>query len=326
MMDEATNQADPPLAACMAIAGVGLLGASLGLALKERKLCRRVIGIGRADSPSLAQAREIGAIDEGFTDPQAAAEAQIVVLATNVGLFPDLMRRMGPVLAPGTLVTDVGSTKVQVMRWAARYLPAAVDFIGSHPMAGSEKRGPLAAKPDLFNNAICLLCPPPARGRGRGTPARIHAAMTRTQSMWRNIGMQTRQLPPEAHDAWVAAISHLPHAAAMAVVLSAARTPDAFPAVAGGFLDTTRIAGGDAAMWADIFLTNRGPVRREIGNIIRELKQLQAAIAGNDRPKVLAMLEQAREMRGRIAAARAAAKLPAGDAPASSPAGAQGDL
>ncbi len=294
------------VAETIAIVGVGLLGASLGLAIKKAGLCGRVIGIGRADSPSLEQARRIGAIDEGFVDPAVGvAGAQMVVLAANVGQFPAIMDQLRPALAPGALVTDVGSTKMQVMRWAARHLPNTCDFIGSHPMAGSEKRGPLAARADLYQDALCLLCAPAVRGRGSATPSRISAAMQKVEALWKGIGMRTLQIDARGHDSWVAAISHLPHAVAVATVLAAARTPQAFPAIAGGFMDTTRVAGGDPAMWADIFLTNRGPARREITEMIRNLKKLQAAISGNDRPRVLDILQQARTLRADIAASRA---------------------
>ncbi len=302
-----TTLQNAAIAETIAIVGVGLLGASLGLAVKKAGLCGRVIGIGRADSPSLEQAKQIGAIDEGFVDPAAgAATAQIVVLAANVGQFPALMDQLRPALAPGALVTDVGSTKVRVMRWAARHLPDTCDFIGSHPMAGSEKRGPLAARADLYQNALCLLCAPVVRGRGNATPSRISAAIAKADALWRGIGMRTLQLDARQHDSWVAAISHLPHAVAVATVLAAARTPQAFPAIAGGFMDTTRVAGGDPAMWADIFLTNRGPARREITEMIRNLKKLQSAISSNDRARVLDILQQARTLRADIAASRAA--------------------
>lgn len=298
---------NPPVAETIAIVGVGLLGASLGLAIKKAGLCGRVIGIGRAESPSLEQAKQIGAIDEGFVDAAAgASNAQIVVLAANVGQFPALMDQLRPALARGALVTDVGSTKMQVMRWAARHLPNSVDFIGSHPMAGSEKHGPLAARADLYQDALCLLCAPAVRGRGRATPARISVAMEKAEALWRGIGMRTLRLDARQHDSWVAAISHLPHAVAMGTVLAAARTPQAFPAIAGGFMDTTRVAGGDPTMWADIFLTNRGPVRREITEMIRNLKKLQAAISGNDRARVMELLEQARALRADIATSRSA--------------------
>ena len=302
------NQTGRAVADCIAIVGVGLLGASLGLALKRARLCQKVVGIGRAGSPSLAQALEMGAIDDGHTDAATGvAGAQIVILATNVGQFPTLMDQIRTALAAGTLVTDVGSTKKQVMRWAAKFLPKTVDFIGSHPMAGSEKRGSLAARADLYQNALCLLCPPPIRGRGACTPLRVGAALAKTEIFWQSIGMKTMQLPAQRHDQWVAAISHLPHAAALATVLAAARTPEAFPAIAGGFLDTTRVAGGDPTLWADIFLTNQQPVRKEIGELIRQLKNLQSAIARNDRAAILVLLERAHELRNSIAAQRAVA-------------------
>ena len=282
----------------VAIIGVGLLGASLGLAVKKRKLARQVIGIGRPGSPSLKIALKLGAVDKITTDPAAVSQCDLVVLAMNVGLFSKIFQQISPHLAAGALVTDVGSTKQQVMRWAARDLPRRAVFVGSHPMAGSEKRGPQFARGDLYQNALCLICPPQIRSQNSKYQTQ---AVDRVENFWKSLGMRTHKIDPVLHDKWVAAISHLPHAAASALVLHAiAEHPEAYIAVAGGFLDTTRIASGDPAMWTDIFLTNRRALLASLKDFSRILRKLQTAIRRGDSAAVNKFLTQARQTREKI--------------------------
>ncbi len=287
---------------CVSIIGVGLLGASLGLALKQRALAGRVVGVGRAGSDSLSIALRRQAIDIAQTDPaQAVREASLVVLATSLGQFPAIFERISEALPTGALVTDVGSTKTQVMHWAAQELPDHVDFIGSHPMAGSEKRGPQFARPDLFENAVCLVCPPPIQARGPRTEQRVESATNRVEALWRAVGMNTRRLDARRHDQWVASVSHLPHAVATALVLAASETPQALSAIAGGFLDTTRIASADPVIWADIFLTNKPAVMNQLTVFIRRLRTLQTAIRRGDQAVIADLLQQAKTTRDTLA-------------------------
>ena len=281
---------------CVTIIGVGLLGASLGLAMKHHGLAARVNGVGRVGSPSNQRALEIGAIDQAFTDPAAAVpESDLVILASNVGQFPALMAAIAPALKRGALVTDVGSTKQQVMKWAAKLLPGTVDFIGSHPMTGSEKRGPENARADLYRDALCLICPPKLRGRGAFTGSRVSEAAEKIEQFWRAMAMRTHQLDARRHDQWVALISHIPHAAACMIALVAGRNEDAGTAIAGGFVDTTRVASGDPAMWTDIFLTNRVEVNRNLSVAIQSLRKLQLAIGRGDQQAVLEFLQTAKQ-------------------------------
>ena len=278
------------------IIGVGLLGASLGLAIKQHGLAKRVLGVGRAGSPSNQRALDIGAIDQAFTDPAAAVtESDLVVLAANVGQFPTLMAAIAPALKSGALVTDVGSTKQQIMKWAGKLLPGTIDFIGSHPMAGSEKRGPENARADLYHDALCLICPPKRRGRGAFTGSRVLAATEKMERFWRAIGMRTQQLDSLQHDQWVALISHIPHAAACVTALVAGRNADAGVAIAGGFVDTTRVASGDPGMWTDIFLTNRVEMNRNLNVAMQTLRKLQVAIRRGDQPAVREFLQTAKQ-------------------------------
>jgi len=150
----------------LSILGVGLLGGSIGLAVKRGATGERVVGYGHRAS-TLEEALRVGAIDHGTTDVgEAVRGAELVVLCTPVGLFEELLEEMGPALAPGTLVTDVGSTKRSVVAAAERILPKGVHFVGSHPMAGSEKRGVQFASADLFEGAVCIVTPTERSDRG----------------------------------------------------------------------------------------------------------------------------------------------------------------
>jgi prephenate dehydrogenase len=281
------------------IIGVGLLGASLGLALKQRGMAGRVVGVGRANSPSLRVALDRRAIDEAQTDAAVAVKnSDLVVLCTPVRQFPETLRAIAPALQPGTIVTDVGSTKQQVMQWAADMLPKSVHFVGSHPMAGSEKRGPESAKADLYDGALCLIC----------TDFPLEAAAIRIVEMWTRIGMRTQVISPELHDLWVAAVSHLPHAAAFSLVNAAALVPDALPVAAGGFIDSTRVASSDVQMWTDIFLTNQNDVVAMMNRYIGVLEDLRDAIEHGEEDSIRNFLTKAKEKRDDLIRHRNAAK------------------
>jgi prephenate dehydrogenase len=290
------------------IIGCGLLGASLGLALRKQHLATLITGVGRHGSPSVSIARQRGAIDRATTDPAPAVRgerfsgeditpppADLIVLCTPVGQFPDMFRRLAPALAPGALVTDVGSTKAQIIRWAAELLPPHAHFIGSHPMAGSEKSGPQSARDDLFQNAVCLVCPPPTGP---------NPAFDRISALWQALGMRIIPCDPDQHDRWVAAVSHLPYALAATLVTTAAKDPAALETAAGGFTDTTRIASGDIAMWTDILLTNRQAILDVIGAFQQDLSLLRAAIDRGDEPAIRAFLTAAKTARDTFIAQR----------------------
>jgi prephenate dehydrogenase len=194
-------------------------------------------------------------------------------------MFPEMMEKLAGSLKAGAIVTDVGSTKAQVMAWAKKFLPRG-SFVGSHPMAGSEKSGPAAAREDLYDGAVCLMC--------------AGANAKRVEDMWRAVGMKTAWMDAKKHDKVVAGISHLPHAAAFALAATVGKWPESFVAAGGGFCDTTRIAGSDVAMWRDIFLSNTKEVVKAIDAMEKELAGLKKAIAGG----------RAKEIEKRIAKAR----------------------
>jgi prephenate dehydrogenase len=207
----------------------------------------------------------MGAIDAFFDDPaQAVGEAQLVILCTPVGEFERILQAIAPALKPGAMVTDVGSTKRSVVAAAQRLLPASVHFVGSHPMAGSEKRGVEFARADFFANAACLITP---------TPQTDPAALEGVEGFWKELGMRIVRLSPAEHDRLLAEMSHLPHALAAALVTM--QEAQGLALAGKGFLDTTRIAAGDGGIWRDILWDNRDNLRGAIQRLREELSQVE---------------------------------------------------
>jgi len=278
----------------VAIIGVGLLGGSIGLALRAAGFTGRRVGIGRRRS-SLDKALACDAVDEVTLDPaRGVAEAQLVILGTPIGAFESLLRQIAGGLAPGTYVTDVGSTKAQVVRTARRLLPAGVRFVGSHPMAGSEKTGVEFARADLFEDALCLVTPT------RSTPAEDVQAICR---FWQALGGRTVTLSPQQHDKLLARISHLPHVAAAALVRLAGKQ-NAIELAGPGFQDTTRIASGNAAMWTDILRTNAKPIQQALDGLIAELMKIRRHLERNDAEAIEKWLADGKDTRDRWMARR----------------------
>ena len=277
----------------LSILGVGLLGGSIGLAVKEALSGCEVVGYGHRAS-TLDEALRMGAIDRSAaTASEAVKGADFVVLCTPVGLFPTILREIGPALAPGALVTDVGSTKRSIVAAAEQTLPAGVHFVGSHPMAGSEKRGVQFATADLFQDAVCITTP---------TPATSPEALGKTEEFWGRLGMEVYRLSPEEHDRRLADISHLPHALAAALV---AMQDDASLRLVGkGFVDVTRIAAGDGGLWRDILVDNRDNLRDSIGRLQQHLDTLISRLDAADAEGVKDWLDTAAARRQALAMGR----------------------
>ena len=276
----------------LSVLGVGLLGGSLGLAAKAELSGCRVIGYGHR-AATLEQALKTGAIDEGYDDPARAVQgADLVVLCTPVGLLPDLLSRIAPALDARSVVTDVGSTKATVVRAAERQHPG-MRFVGSHPMAGSEKRGVQFAQPDLFRQAVCITTPTEQTDRD---------ALEQTESFWRRLGMRVRRLPPDVHDRLICDVSHLPHALAAALVTL--QQDDALDLAGKGFLDATRIAGGDGGLWRDILLDNRENLAASIDRLRESLDALQSMLHPDRADDLRAWLDQAADRRRAVQESR----------------------
>lgn len=270
----------------LSILGVGLLGGSIGLACRSALKNCEIIGYGhRADS--LEAALRLGVIDRATDDlADAVRGADLVILCTPVGLFGDILRRIGPALKPGALVTDVGSTKRSVVAEAEKWLPKGVHFVGSHPMAGSEKRGVQFARADLFVDALCILTP---------TEKTDTAAVGRIEEFWRLLGMRTSRMSALEHDRLVGMVSHVPHAVAAGLVRM---QPEEAMRLAGkGFFDTTRIAGGDGGLWRDILLDNADNVREGIVRLQGELAELVKKLDEKDAKGLVEWLDRAAKLR-----------------------------
>jgi prephenate dehydrogenase len=270
----------------LSILGVGLLGGSIGLAVRNRIKNCRVVGYGHRRE-TLQAALEMGALDEAFDDPGAAVGgADLVILCTPVGLLSPLLEQIAPSLADGAIVTDVGSTKRTVVEAGEKLLPGGVHFVGSHPMAGSEKRGVQFARADLFEKAVCITTP---------TPRTDPTALARVETFWQTLGMRTTRLSPDRHDQLLADVSHLPHVLAAALV--SMQEDAAFNLCGKGFLDVTRIAGGDAALWRDILLDNRDNVLLSVKRLSEPLRELEVLLETNQSDALEAWLKSAAERR-----------------------------
>lgn len=246
------------------IIGVGLLGGSIGMGLRAAGVDCRLTGFGHRRS-TLDRAIEFGAIDRAADSiADAVSNADLVILCTPVGTFEAMLREIASHLPTGCIVTDVGSTKRSVVRLADAILPPTAHFVGSHPMAGSEKRGVEYARADLCTRALCILTP---------TACSDRAAVETVEKFWRSLAMHTVRMSPEEHDAALADVSHLPHLLAGAMLMMQAE--GSLPLAGKGFMDTTRIAGGDAGLWRDIILDNRDNVKASLTRLQTQLASLQ---------------------------------------------------
>ena len=268
------------------IVGVGLLGGSAALAAKAHDPRVMVAGVGRRQV-SLDAALAVGAIDTAhFEVADAVADADLVILATPVGAFKTHLEAMAPALRPETMVTDVGSTKAGVVRTGQRVLGRGGQFVGSHPMAGSEFKGVAYSRADLFAGATCIVTPT------GDTPEDLIA---RIEGFWQTLGMRTVRMTPSAHDHAIGRVSHLPHALASLLMLLPSRAD--LDVSANGFRDTTRLAGGDPEMWRDIFLTNRVAVLGAIEKFSHSLVELRDLIDRGDADGIEELLARAKARR-----------------------------
>jgi prephenate dehydrogenase len=270
----------------LTIVGVGLIGGSIGLAAKRRGLVERVVGVGRQPD-SLDRARAVGAIDEGCLDLAAALrQADVAVFCTPVDRIAEQVLTGAASCPPGALLTDAGSTKAAIVAAVDGRLPPGVAFVGSHPLAGSEKRGPEHADADLFQDRLTVVTP---------TRHSDPAAVERTVAFWRALGSRVRLLSPEEHDQALALTSHLPHlvAAALAGILP----PELRDLTATGFRDTTRVAAGDPSLWTGIFAQNRAAVLAALQTLAGRLAEFRSALEDGDRQALDTLLAQAKKVR-----------------------------
>ena len=281
----------------LVVLGVGLIGGSFALALRRSGAATRVVGVGR-DRANLDAALRRGildralALDEDWT--AELADADLVLLATPVGQMPSLFARMAAHLGAGTVITDAGSTKQDVIAAARSHLGRALArFVPGHPIAGTERSGAAAALDALFREKQVVLTP---------VAETDAAALARVSECWTRCGAIVRRLDAARHDAIFAAVSHLPHALAFALVAELAARPDAdecFEFAGSGFRDLTRLASGHPGMWRDVCLANREALQREIAAYRRRLAGLDALLGAADGEKLLGLFERARAARER---------------------------
>jgi prephenate dehydrogenase len=255
----------------VAIVGVGLIGGSVGLALRERGLAERVIGVGR-DATRLAVAERTGALDSWTTDlARCAAEADVVVVCTPVTQIARDAVRTAECGPEHLLVTDAGSTKRAIVEAVERHPRGRAMFVGAHPIAGSERKGVAFARGDLFEGRVCVLTPTERTARDR---------IDRACAFWSGLGCRVVEMEPKAHDEALAFTSHLPHAVAAAL---AATVPAEYIHLgAGAYRDGTRVANADAALWAPIFRENRAAVQNALALFHEELAAFEAALESDD--------------------------------------------
>lgn len=275
----------------VAIVGTGLVGGSIGLGLRSAGYPGRIVGVGRR-AETVRRAAALGCIDEPTTDLAEAVRGDtnvLVVLATPLGAFEQVLTALADLSGDGVVITDVGSTKEQVCATAGRLLPDPSRFVGSHPMAGGERHGPDQAVADLFVDKPCIVTDEP------GTDSSVVAVV---ESLWRTLRMRPIRMTPAEHDRKAALISHLPHAIAALIVQVACRS-DALGLASTGFLDTTRIASGDPNVWLDVFATNRQAMLDAIDAFGSDLAQFRQMLESGDRAGLFDLLARCRLQRDR---------------------------
>jgi prephenate dehydrogenase len=276
----------------ISIIGVGLLGGSLGLAIRERKLAARVEGFVRREE-AMAECETLAVVDRASNDlASVLADADFVVVCTPVEHMKALLEPVKSSIKPGAVLTDVGSVKVCVVNELESLANSVgAHFIGSHPMAGGEKVGAAESRTDLFQHAVCALTP---------TAASDFTALNRVNNFWNALGMRVVQLPPQLHDQLVCRASHLPHLVASVLadyVLDPKFPEEQRQLCANGFRDTTRVASGPVEMWRGILSENRGNLSADIDAMIGKLTALKSALSANDSDAIESLLKSGHDRR-----------------------------
>ncbi|GMT43051.1 MAG: prephenate dehydrogenase [bacterium] len=275
------------------IIGVGLIGGSIARALKTCSLAGRIVGCGRSRE-NLDTALELGIIDQKAPPEEAVKNADIIFLCTPVLSILPMLRKIAPRIKPGALVTDAGSTKKEIVEGAQKIAGGDFVFIGSHPIAGTEKSGAASSSENLFDGRKCIITPAP------DTPS---DALRKLKAFWERAGMETSVMDPEIHDRVFGAVSHLPHmvvAALVNAVLNEDRGDELLEYAAGGFKDFTRIASSPPDMWSDIALSNAGPLEDLIGKVKNQLDSIEAAIRAKDKNRLLEIFGKSRKFRQKL--------------------------
>ena len=266
----------------VAIIGTGLIGGSLALAIKKKKLAKVVIGVSR-HRRTLVLAKRCHAIDIGAQDFNIIKDADLIIFATPVNTILEISPLISRIAKAEAVVTDVGSTKKEIVSELTKLFPR---YIGSHPLAGSEKRGIVSANANLFQDSLCLLTP---------TPSTHQPSIKKVKKLWKALGARVVLLNPSLHDKILSFISHLPHLIVFSLMSSVPKRYLKF--TAAGFKDTTRIASSDARLWSDIFMTNRSSLLKALGEFEKNLTKIKTAIKKKNTPGLEVILKKAKRSR-----------------------------
>ena len=277
------------------IYGVGLMGGSVGLALKRAGFHGKVVGLGRRWS-SLKNAIDRHAVDTATLDfAEALTNADLLLISTPVDVIPAIAKEAIEHARSGCIITDVGSTKGQLVGEIEEFMPEDIHFVGAHPMAGSHRTGVAAADASLFDGSLCIVTPTESTNSG---------AVDVVSELWRMMGARAESMSPQDHDFLIAAASHLPHVVActLAEVVGGVENHRgrAIDFAATGFADTTRIASGSPEVWKDILLQNANMVSSMLDRFEKQLAEMRKALDSKDEEKIIEKLEQAKRIRDSI--------------------------
>jgi len=271
------------------IVGVGLMGGSLGMAIKKHGLAKEVMGMAQKKE-TLDEAIKLKAIDTGETDvKKAVRNADLVILATPVNLIIKLITTINPYLRRGCIVTDMGSAKAEIVETAEKKLTNPGLFVGSHPLVGSEKKGVIYSHVDMYENAECIITPTKSSNR---------AAVEKVKQFWTKLGSNIKIMTPEEHDEVLAFTSHLPHILAFSMMEA---IPNKYlENVSQGFKDTTRIAASSPQMWNDICMSNSKNIVHSLDELVKYLSILRKSITDRDEKSLTSHFVAAKEKRDAI--------------------------
>jgi len=276
------------------VAGVGLIGGSMALAMKRLKLADEIVGVGRG-AENLKEAVSLGIIDRYTHEmEEAVSGAELIVLATPVKAMAELVRKSRGRLKQGAIITEVGSTKVKMIREILPLLQERVEFVPAHPIAGKEKSGAKYSDPEIFRERWTIIVP-----SGKSSDA----AILKVKELWLMLGAKVEVMSAEIHDRILAAVSHLPHVAAYALTGSLLEMDRQNPMLrfsAGGFKDFIRIAGSSPEMWRDICLENKGPIIDALDRYGRELEKLRRMISQEDAGALEKYFSECRRVKERV--------------------------
>lgn len=266
----------------IAILGVGLIGGSIALAIKKKRLAKEIVGVSRHKN-SLLLAKRKGAVDRASLSLGIIKDADLLILATPVNTIINLAPKISKIIKKECIVTDVGSTKEAIATSLEKKLP---NYVGSHPLAGSEKRGIINAHPDLFKDSLCILTPT------RNTNKR---ALNKVNLLWQRLGARTVLLSPQTHDKILSFVSHLPHIVAFSLIGIIPKQYLKF--ASSGLKDTTRIAASETELWADILLSNQKNIIKSMELLEANISRVRLALQRKDRKRLTLIIKKARVKR-----------------------------